>query len=414
MSVLPVTTDAPGVALHRRVFERPSSPGDRRRWLRSGAAGLSGPFGGPAALPAVSLATTLIALEREITAATPDRPGTRPGIVELLGERAAVQGWRRSGRRSLGGVTRLVPAADGWLAIALARPDDIASIPAWLGTTDVDQGVGRRCVASLVAAGAELGLAVAGLGEVTPADGPAFVVGPGVSRRPLARWADVTVVDLSSLWAGPLCTSLLGSLGARVIKVESTRRPDGARRGPPVLFDLLHVGQESVAFDFDAAEDRRRLRALIAHADVVVEASRPRALAQIGVDAEAFVRHGIVWLSITGHGRRQPMRVAFGDDAAVAGGLVTGGADRPWFCADAVADPLSGVLGAAAIIDRLTAGVSGLIDLSMAAAAAWAGRSGPDDDPVVDAAPPRIRPSGGPAPALGADTVRVLRELGIG
>ena len=46
---------------------------------------------------------------------------------------------------------------------------------------------------------------------------------------------DVTgllVVDLSALWAGPLCGGLLAGAGATVVKVESTHRPDGARRGP--------------------------------------------------------------------------------------------------------------------------------------------------------------------------------------
>ena len=38
------------------------------------------------------------------------------------------------------------------------------------------------------------------------------------------------VVDLSALWAGPLCAHLLGLAGARVVKVESLGRPDGARR----------------------------------------------------------------------------------------------------------------------------------------------------------------------------------------
>ena len=86
-------------------------------------------------------------------------------------------------------------------------------------------------------------------------------------------------------------------------------------------------------------------------------------------------RPGQVWLSITGYGRSLPERVAFGDDAAVAGGLVgwtgangqgaNGGAGEPVFCADAIADPLTGACGALAVALSRSAGGGELIDLSM-------------------------------------------------
>jgi hypothetical protein len=62
------------------------------------------------------------------------------------------------------------------------------------------------------------------------------------AERPVKRLAEITS-PTSSLWAGPLCTNLLGLGGARVIKVESTTRPDGARSGPPAFFELLHHGE---------------------------------------------------------------------------------------------------------------------------------------------------------------------------
>ena len=126
---------------------------------------------------------------------------------------------------------------------------------------------------------------------------------------PLARPA--VVVDLSSLWAGPLCTRVLADLGATVIKVESDRRPDGARRGPLAFFERLHRGKRMVSLDLAGSE----LRELLADADVVIEASRARALRQLGIHAEELRPQ--VWLSITGYGREVD-RVAFGDDAAAA------------------------------------------------------------------------------------------------
>ena len=178
------------------------------------------------------------------------------------------------------------------------------------------------------------------------------------------------VVDLSSLWAGPLCTRLLHERGARVIKVESTTRPDGARRGPAAFFEVMHRGKGFVALDFKSGA----LTDLLRTADVVVEGSRPRALEQLGIDARALLEHGPrVWLSITGHGRDEPQRnwVGFGDDAAVAGGLVAHTDDgTPCFLGDAIADPLTGIAGAAAVLDALKAGGRWLIDCNLAGVAA--------------------------------------------
>ena len=62
-----------------------------------------------------------------------------------------------------------------------------------------------------------------------------------------------------------------------------------------------------------------------------------------------------MWVSITGHRRLAPqsMRIAFGDDAAVAGGLVGRLVDGPVFLADAVADPLAGLTATMSVVDLL-------------------------------------------------------------
>jgi crotonobetainyl-CoA:carnitine CoA-transferase CaiB-like acyl-CoA transferase len=228
------------------------------------------------------------------------------------------------------------------------------------------------------------------------------------------------VVDLSSLWAGPLCARLLADAGARVVKVESVARPDGARSGPAAFYDRLHAGHRSVAVDFATAAGREALRRLVAAADVVIEASRPRALAQLGVDAAAAVRGGVrVWVSITGYGRGHD-GVAFGDDAAVAGGLVAWAPDgRPRFAGDAVADPLTGLAAAGATRSALRSGGGWLLDVSMSHVAAEVAAATPPGTPwppggPAEACPPRVR---APAPAaaarpLGADTAAVLAELG--
>jgi crotonobetainyl-CoA:carnitine CoA-transferase CaiB-like acyl-CoA transferase len=105
-----------------------------------------------------------------------------------------------------------------------------------------------------------------------------------------------------------------------------------------------------VALDLDEPGGRAALRALVRAADVVIEASRPRALESLGVGAETVMtdRRPRTWVRITGHGRTAGAnRVAFGDDAAVAGGLVAWDAHGPVFAGDAIADPLTGLFAAA-------------------------------------------------------------------
>jgi crotonobetainyl-CoA:carnitine CoA-transferase CaiB-like acyl-CoA transferase len=214
---------------------------------------------------------------------------------------------------------------------------------------------------------------------------------------------------------------MLRLAGADVVKVESTRRPDGARGGDAVFFARLNGGKRSVALDFASEGDRHRLAALLERADIVIEGSRPRALAQLGVDAARWVsaRPGRVWLSLTGYGREAPQAewVAFGDDAAAAAGLcwcVPEGA--PLFVGDAIADPLAGLHGALAALRAWRAGEGTLLDVALTrvVAASLGDQRAPAGAPCAAIAPPRLL--GGPtepARALGADTHAVLRTLGI-
>lgn len=299
--------------------------------------------------------------------------------LALLGERAAAAGFTRGGDVSCGGATRLLPARDGWLAVCLARHDDVGLVPAWLELDAIDDDpwavvaatVAERPAADVADRAAWLGLPVSQVGS-TAADGDP-VEATRLRERTVRRGVPPLVVDLSSLWAGPLCARLLGERGARVVKVESVHRPDGARRGPPAFYDWLHAGHESIVLDLRSPAGVQELERLLCSADVVIEASRPRALEQLGIDAPPIVDVGPdVWVSITGHGRQGPGRdrVAFGDDAAAAGDLVAHDERGPCFVADAVADPLTGVAAAAAAVVALAAGGGWLLDVAMSRVAA--------------------------------------------
>ena len=388
----------------------------------------------------------------------------RADPAELIAGRAALAGFTRLGQVSAGGTSRLLRCADGWCAVTLSRAHDVAAIPALLGLLglDVPELAGpadawaalataalTRPAAALADDAQLLGVPAAALPPIPAvtagADWPPWQVSRIAGTSPSARLADALVVDLSSMWAGPLCARLLGQGGARVVKVESPDRPDGARAGNQDFFDWLHAGQQSVVLDFRSESGRDALGALLAAANVVIEASRPRALEQLGL-APSQIRHrdGQVWLSITGYGREKPERVAFGDDAAVAGGLVAwvlgrGGADHePVFCADAVADPLTGLCGALAVARSLADGGGQLIDLPMRTVAAgfaaadfpargvlhlgshqaWSIGEGTDAIVRCDvlgrdqAVLPPSRPApAGRAPEFGADTAAVLGHL---
>lgn len=396
-----------------------------QRWAGSGALALTGPPDGHPLGPPRGFVPGLDAL----TASLAERSAATGTLVELDGldvltERAALLGLQRGGRISCGGATRLLATVDGWIAVALARDDDLDLIPAWLDTDPVDDdpwgvvgdAVRERGAGEVVETGAELGLAVARLADPPPAEHSVVTERVG-EARPLASLDGLVVVDLSSLWAGPLATSILADAGAAVVKVESTRRPDGARAGAAPFFDLCNAGKRSVALDFADEADRERLRALVRRADVVVEASRPRALGQLGLDARTTVRghDPRIWLSITGHGRAPAAahRVGFGDDAAVAGGLVAWGADGPCFCLDAVADPLTGLTAADTVLGLLAAGGRWIVDAALArVAASFAGPTVPVPGDL-EAVPPSATRRRGQAPPFGADTDAVLGDLGV-
>ena len=317
--------------------------------------------------------------------------------VALLRERVVSTRRRRTGRISCGGATGLLRARDTWVAVSIARDDDVELLPAWLcadpdslpSAYPLDQAdwnllaavVARKSAAELDERAALLGLAV-GVLPTTPPAAPTGLIpfdelpvrATNLGAAAPRRLADVTVVDLSALWAGPLCGRLLAEAGAEVVKVESTARPDGARRGDPTFFESMNAMKDQRRVELDQDSGIEELRRTILGADVVIESSRPRALAQLGIDAAELTATGPqVWVSITGYGRggEGANRVAYGDDAAVAGGLV--GWDDvgdPVFCADAAADPCTGLVAATAAISALAHGGRWLLDVALTDVAA--------------------------------------------
>jgi crotonobetainyl-CoA:carnitine CoA-transferase CaiB-like acyl-CoA transferase len=109
----------------------------------------------------------------------------------------------------------------------------------------------------------------------------------------------VRIADFTAAWAGPLVTHLLGALGADVVKVEATQRPDSIRYAsvqPPTvdqwweyswLFHGVNPGKRSITLDLGRPEGRDLALRLVAGADVVIENFSPRVFEGFGLDYDA-------------------------------------------------------------------------------------------------------------------------------
>jgi hypothetical protein len=274
---------------------------------------------------------------------------------------------------------RLVHAADGWIAVNLPRTDDIDSVPAWIGcrmgaapwraiVTRARRAPWRRLVEDATL----LGLPVAGMGEIQAEQPDAPLVRMAAGAR---RAGPLKVIDLSSLWAGPLAGAVLAAAGADVIKTESRARPDPLRQVAPGFFARLNGAKREAVIDLGSADDRARLADAIADADVVITSARRRAFAQLDLGPERlFARNpSLTWVAISGYGwtGAEADRVAFGDDAAAAGRLVRWTeCGAPRFAGDALADPLTGLAAAAGALEAIRRGGGFLVDAALARTAA--------------------------------------------
>ena len=299
----------------------------------------------------------------------------RAGVLD----RSAFADLQPPGLISANGSCRLLRAADGWVVANLPRESDLDLAPAWI-QREID-GDPWAAIAGHLAAlpwreGVEgarlLGLPVAGVGEVS-ADAPTTLHRRAAAGAPV-RGRPIKVIDLSTMWAGPLCGQLLAEAGFEVVKYESTSRPDGQREGSPDFFARLNGRKAQATFDSASPADLAHLGDAMAAADLVLTSARPRAFAQMGLSPEAlFARNPrLTWVAVSGYGWTGDAadRVAFGDDAAAAGGLVRWTAHgEPHFAGDALADPLTGLAAAAGAFEALSLGGGFLVDAPMAGVA---------------------------------------------
>lgn len=194
--------------------------------------------------------------------------------------------------------------------------------------------------------------------------------------------AGLRVLDLATLFAGPLAATLLGDFGAEVIKIEHPRRPDPARgHGPAkdgigLWWKLLGRNKKTVTLDLSHPEGREVLLRLAADADVVIENFRPGTLEKwdLGWPELSAANPRLVLARITGFGQFGPYahRPGFGTLAEAMSGFaaLTGEADGPptlppFGLADAIAALTAAYAVLAALRGRDTTGRGQVVDLAL-------------------------------------------------
>jgi len=199
------------------------------------------------------------------------------------------------------------------------------------------------------------------------------------------------VLDMTAFWAGPLAGHVLALLGAEVIHLESSSRPDGVRlvggvpqteerfweRGP--IFAALNTNKKSLTLDLRNPRGNELLRKFVATCDVVIENYTPRVLEQLGLDYESLRRErpDLIMVRMPGFGLDGPWRdeAAFAFVIEDASGLtwLTGHPDLLPFEPYTVGDPNAGLHALFGLLlalqHRRQSGEGGLVEVAMVDAA---------------------------------------------
>lgn len=354
------------LGLRANLHSNRSELSESEKWTDSGLAQLTSMAG--EVLPLASMADAALALFEALADQTTGLVGRR-----LLGMRTLSHALQRTGRVSANGSCHLLSCRDAELAVNLPRDEDWELMPAWTEQEDVPDWDSLAAALSsqesdpMLRRARLLGLAVAPVQAARDCAWFSARQLSAASAKPMRAWR---VLDMSHLWAGPLAGLLFRRSGAEVIKLESPSRRDGAAKGPAAFYRAVNGGKSLQLLNLQQDTDRQAFLELLDTVDLVIESSRPRAMQQLGLAPEDLMRPGLSWLSLTGYGRDEPERdwVAFGDDAAVAGGLacemqrVSG---RTAFCGDAIADPLSGLHAAVLAMAALQAGGGYLLSVPL-------------------------------------------------
>ena len=178
----------------------------------------------------------------------------------------------------------------------------------------------------------------------------------------------IRIVDLTTVFSGPMAATLLSDQGAEVIKVESpdgdTSRLIGHTKGDlSSSFIAANRGKRCIALDLKAPAAREVLLALVARADVLMENFRPGVMARLGLaDADLAARFPkLIRLAITGFGATGPRAADKAYDAVIQalGGVAASQRDPhtgdPVMLSTTVCDKVTALTAAQAVTAALFA-----------------------------------------------------------
>ena len=191
--------------------------------------------------------------------------------------------------------------------------------------------------------------------------------------------ADLRVIDMSTVLAGPNCARYLADFGAEVIKVE---RPGGdslrsmawrdPRDGAGLWWKLVNRNKRTIALDVKDDEDREVLLGLVDDAHVVVENSRPGTMERLGLGPDVLLARNpsLVMTRVSGFGQDGPYasRPGFATIAEAMSGLaaLSGEPDgQPLLPPIALTDEVTGLAAAFATMVALHSGVGQVVDANL-------------------------------------------------
>lgn len=183
-----------------------------------------------------------------------------------------------------------------------------------------------------------------------------------------AALSGLRVIDLGHAIAGPFAATLLGDLGADVIKVERPGVGDPLRNmglqrdGRAIWWKIAARNKRSITLNFTSTAGKEILRRLVAVSDVVVENFRPGTLERhgLGWDELRNVNPDLVMLRVSGYGQTGPKShlPGFGRVAEAMSGAahLTGSSEGPPVLVGySLADELAGMTGALGVLAALHA-----------------------------------------------------------